>query len=138
MCAIQAISEVAEKYKREGKNDIHAKYAAMVESVDDAAGRVMETLERLQLTNKTLVIFTSDNGGLRNVTDNSPLRSGKGYPFEVQIPEGEQVHGFVLTDQVKSLDWRVRKAKRVCTVPDEIMEETIARILALVDPVEAR
>jgi mRNA interferase MazF len=62
----------------------------------------------------------------------------KGYPFEVALPPGLKATGAILSDQVKSLDWRVRKAKRVCTVPGEILEETIARILALVDPGEAR
>ena len=62
----------------------------------------------------------------------------KGYPFEVALPPGLKATGAILSDRVKSLDWRVRKAKRVCTVPGEIMEETIARILALVDPEEAR
>ena len=62
----------------------------------------------------------------------------KGYPFEVALPPGLKATGAILSDQVKSLDWRVRKAKRVCTVPGEIMDETIARILALVDPREAR
>jgi mRNA interferase MazF len=62
----------------------------------------------------------------------------KGYPFEVALPAGLKATGAILSDQVKSLDWRVRKAKRVCTVPGEVLEETIARILALVDPKEAR
>ena len=62
----------------------------------------------------------------------------KGYPFEVALPPGLKATGAILSDQVKSLDWRVRKAKRVCTVPAEIMEETIARILTLVYPGEAR
>jgi mRNA interferase MazF len=62
----------------------------------------------------------------------------KGYPFEVALPPGLKAEGAILSDQVKSLDWRVRKAKRVCTVPDEVLDETIARILALVDPKEAR
>ena len=62
----------------------------------------------------------------------------KGYPFEVALPPGLKATGAILSDQVKSLDWRVRKAKRVCTVPGEIMEETIARILTLVYPGEAR
>ena len=62
----------------------------------------------------------------------------KGYPFEVELPPGLEAKGAILSDQVKSLDWRVRKAKRVCTVPDEVLEETIARVLALVDPKEAR
>ncbi len=62
----------------------------------------------------------------------------KGYPFEVALPPGLKAEGAILSDQVKSLDWRVRKAKRVCTVPDEVLEETIAKVLALVDPKEAR
>ena len=62
----------------------------------------------------------------------------KGYPFEVALPPGLKAQGAILSDQVKSLDWRVRKAKRVCTVPNEVLEETIAKVLALVDPKEAR
>jgi mRNA interferase MazF len=58
----------------------------------------------------------------------------KGYPFEVELPQGLEVSGAILSDQVKSLDWRAREADRVCTVPDEVLQETIARILALVDP----
>lgn len=58
----------------------------------------------------------------------------KGYPFEVKLPRGLKAKGAVLSDQVKSLDWRVRKAKRLCPVPDEVLEETTAKILALVDP----
>jgi mRNA interferase MazF len=62
----------------------------------------------------------------------------KGYPFEVLLPDGLGLEGAILSDQVKSLDWRVRKAKRICVLPPEILEETIARILALVDPDDAR
>ena len=57
-------------------------YAAMVKSVDDAVGKVVATLDELKLTEKTLIIFTSDNGGADNVTSNRPLRSGKGSPYE--------------------------------------------------------
>ena len=62
----------------------------------------------------------------------------KGYPFEVELPPGLEATGAILSDQVKSLDWRARKAERLCTVPSEVLDETIARILALVDPKEAR
>jgi len=58
----------------------------------------------------------------------------KGYPFEVQLPKGLEAKGAVLCDQIKSLDWRVRKAERLCSAPDEVVEETTARILTLVDP----
>jgi mRNA interferase MazF len=60
----------------------------------------------------------------------------KGYPFEVLVPEGLKARGAILCDQLKSLDWRVRKATRFDSVPDEVMEEVTARILALVDPEE--
>lgn len=85
---IQAIPKVAAKYKREGKKDIHAKYAALTESVDDAVGTIMETLQETSVADNTLVIFTSDNGGLKGPTDNSPLRSGKGFAYEggIRVP----------------------------------------------------
>ena len=63
-------------------------YAAMVNSVDDAVGTVMQTLDRLKLTDNTIVIFTGDNGGLIPKTSNAPLRMGKGSPYEggVRVP----------------------------------------------------
>ena len=62
----------------------------------------------------------------------------KGYPFEVLLPEGLGVAGAVLSDQVKSLDWRVRRAKRIGSVPAEVLQETLAKMLALIDPEGAR
>jgi len=56
----------------------------------------------------------------------------KGYPFEVLLPSGLAASGAVLSDQVKSLDWRVRKAKRLCTAPEGVVEEVLGKILALV------
>jgi mRNA interferase MazF len=58
----------------------------------------------------------------------------KGYPFEVLLPKGLAVDGAVLSDQLKSLDWRARKAKRVGRLPDDAMAETVGKILALIDP----
>ena len=64
-----------------------------------------------------------------------PITSNvKGYPFEVVVPSGLKTTGAVLCDQVKSLDWRVRAAKYVESLPEEAFEEVIARILTLVDP----
>jgi arylsulfatase A len=62
-------------------------YAAMIKSVDDSVGRVMGVLDELGLAEKTCVFFFSDNGGLHTVTDNAPLRMGKGYPYEGGIRE---------------------------------------------------
>lgn len=58
----------------------------------------------------------------------------KGYPFEVTLPAGLGVDGAILSDQVKSLDWRARRARRIGVVPDEVLQETTGKILALVDP----
>lgn len=58
----------------------------------------------------------------------------KGYPFEVLLPAGLGVEGAILSDQIKSLDWRVRRARRIGTLPAEIVQETVGKILALVDP----
>ena len=62
----------------------------------------------------------------------------KGYPFEVLLPPGGQMEGCVLADQIKSLDWRVRHATRIATVPAEVLDETLARIFSLLDPGEVR
>jgi arylsulfatase A-like enzyme len=70
-------------------------YAAMVEHVDQSVGRVMETLQRLKIADNTVVVFTSDNGGLSvkegpntPSTTNAPLRAGKGYLYEggIRVP----------------------------------------------------
>jgi mRNA interferase MazF len=62
----------------------------------------------------------------------------KGYPFEVLIPQGAGVEGAILSDQIKSLDWRVRKARRIGSLPPDVLHEAIGKILALVDPAAAR
>ena len=70
----------------------HAVYAAMVEAMDTAFGRVMRKLDELGLAENTLVFFTSDNGGLStsegSPTSNLPLRAGKGWLFEggIRVP----------------------------------------------------
>ena len=58
----------------------------------------------------------------------------KGYPFEVELPEGLEAKGVILCDQIKSLDWRARRTARIGAVPGTVMEEVTARILALVNP----
>jgi mRNA interferase MazF len=58
----------------------------------------------------------------------------KGYPFEVVLPAGLPAQGAVLCDQLKSLDWRVRRAELLCRAPSEVMDEATAKIRLLVDP----
>ena len=62
----------------------------------------------------------------------------KGYPFEVVLPAGLKAKGAILADQIKSLDWRVRKAKLLCRVPPQVLDETLARLQALIEPARAR
>lgn len=57
----------------------------------------------------------------------------KGYPFEVEIPEGLQVAGVILADQVKSLDWRAGNAQFACKVPARVVAEVQAKIQVLID-----
>jgi arylsulfatase A len=86
---IQGRADLVAKYTEKPGADSHnPTYAAMVESVDMLMGKILHSLDSLRLSENTIVIFTSDNGGLLPVTDNSPLRSGKGYPYEggIRIP----------------------------------------------------
>jgi len=55
----------------------------------------------------------------------------KGYPFEVLLPERLPVAGAILSDQVKSLDWRVRNAELICPLPAEITSEVLQKLNAL-------
>jgi len=57
----------------------------------------------------------------------------KGYPFEVQLPPGLKLKGAVLADQVKSLDWRGRRASAIVPSPAAVLDETVAKLLALID-----
>ncbi|HUG93789.1 MAG TPA: sulfatase [Planctomycetaceae bacterium] len=96
----QAKPELIAKFKDKPAAGGHhdPTYAAMIASVDESVGRVLAALDELGLDEKTLVIFSSDNGGVggygregiagRDVTDNAPLRSGKGSLYEggIRVP----------------------------------------------------
>jgi mRNA interferase MazF len=58
----------------------------------------------------------------------------KGYPFEVALPEGLSVHGVVLADQARSLDWQDRKAELIGTVPAETVTSVLKRLGRLLTP----
>jgi arylsulfatase A-like enzyme len=97
----------------------NATYAAMVESMDEAVGRVLKKLDDLKLSENTLVIFTSDNGGLATLegmqyapTINTPLREGKGYLYEggIRVPciikwQGTIKPGTVTNEVACSIDF---------------------------------
>jgi uncharacterized sulfatase len=85
---------VARGYKRSANDEGSsterpiANYLAMLEHLDNEVGRLVAKLDELKLSDNTLVIFTSDNGGLSRVTNNTPLREGKGSPYEggIRVP----------------------------------------------------
>lgn len=87
---LMAKNDMIEKYELKTKVDGQKNpiYAAMVESMDNTVGTLMNTLKENNILDNTIVIFLSDNGGLIGPTDNAPLRSGKGYPYEggIRVP----------------------------------------------------
>jgi len=87
---IQAKKELIEKYKKKKGDDVHNNptYAAMIESMDESVGSVLDKLDELSLTDNTVVIFFSDNGGYANATSMSPLRGSKGMLYEggIRVP----------------------------------------------------
>ncbi|MEI8140566.1 MAG: endoribonuclease MazF [bacterium] len=63
----------------------------------------------------------------------------KGYPFEVRIPQGYEVSGVVLADQVKSLDWKARRATFCCELPAGAVHDVLNKLGTLTDePVSSR
>ena len=56
----------------------------------------------------------------------------KGYPFEVVLPSGLGVAGAILSDQVKSLDWRARNATFICSLPSATITEVLQKLATLV------
>ncbi len=82
---VQAKAEKIEKYKKQLTTPDKQKnptYAAMIESLDENIGRIMETLDKKKLLENTLIIFAADNGTLMNTATSKPLREGKGWCYE--------------------------------------------------------
>lgn len=118
---IEGKPAVAERYRARIRADARHRnphLAAMVHSLDENVGRVLDALEDLEVADNTVVFLTSDNGGYVNkydglqVTDNSPLRSGKGSLYEggIRVPAmirwpGVTMPGAVLDTPVSSVDY---------------------------------
>ncbi len=111
---------LVEHWGREEPRDVrlsqdHVVYAAMVEAMDAAVGKVLDRIDALGLRDHTVVVFTSDNGGLSSSegwpTSNSPLRAGKGWVYEggIRVPllirwPGQTRAGSVIPTPVSSPD----------------------------------
>lgn len=117
---IDAKPEVSARFQAKlepGMRHQNPDYAAMIETLDENIGRVLDRIESRGLAGRTLVVFTSDNGGFlgdyngRRVTDNAPLRSGKGSLYEggIRVPliarlPGVTVAGAVCVEPVICTD----------------------------------
>jgi arylsulfatase A-like enzyme len=87
---VQAKEDMTERYERKraaGAGRGHAVYAAMVESVDDGVGRLLEAIERRGRADDTVVVLFSDNGGHARFTSMAPLRGSKGMLYEGGVRE---------------------------------------------------
>jgi arylsulfatase A-like enzyme len=87
---LDAKKELVEKYraKPRGRLHNHVAMATMIQAVDDGIGRIRATLDELELTDRTIVVFYSDNGGFGPATSMAPLRGYKGTYYEggIRVP----------------------------------------------------
>ncbi|MBX3398737.1 MAG: sulfatase-like hydrolase/transferase [Gemmataceae bacterium] len=128
---MRAKEELIKKYENKptfGKQS-HPVYAAMLESLDDSVGRILKVLDEEKLAENTIVIFTSDNGGLATLegmpqppTFNGPHREGKGYLYEggIRVPlivRGPGAKGGRVENAVVSSQDFVPTVCELCGVP---------------------
>ncbi|MEG0648091.1 MAG: sulfatase-like hydrolase/transferase, partial [Bacteroides sp.] len=111
---LKAPQALIDKYQKKVKGAHHTNpaYAAMVENLDWNVGRLCHALDSLGLSENTLFVFYSDNGGSEPVTDNFSLRGGKGMPYEggIKVPlilkyPGKIKPGTVVDDLVTGVDF---------------------------------
>jgi arylsulfatase A-like enzyme len=126
------------------KDSFNPVYAAMIETLDDSVGQVLMKLDELKLADNTIVVFTSDNGGLHVLegpntpaTHNTPYRAGKGFLYEggLRVPlivrwPGKVAAGKVWDFPVKLMDW-MSTFLEICElkIPNELDGVSIAKLL---------
>lgn len=123
---IQGKPELVAKY--EGRDDVHPEYAAMVESLDQNIGRLMQALDEMGLSENTVVVFTSDNGGIRKFSKQDPYRAGKGsyyeggvrVPFTIRWPE--QIQPGTSDSPVTGLDFYPTYLEILGLMPDKPLD----------------
>lgn len=136
-------SPYIEEYRSRGFDEKEARYASMIEGIDRSLGALTGQLERLGVATRTLVIFTSDNGGLavnaRGTIDygvgertyNFPLRAGKGSAYEggIRVPA---IAAFARRDDSEPLQQRFSIAAGArCSAPI-VIEDLFPTVLELV------
>ena len=102
---MEAPEELLKKYEdRKGAGLNDTRYGAMIEAMDRSMGRILQFLDDSGLSENTLVVFTSDNGGFGGVADNRPLRAEKGYLYEggIRVPLVIRWPGVVSPETVES------------------------------------
>src|SRR5690242_7471517 len=116
---LEARAEKVAKYRAKHTGDVDPTYCAMVESADDSVGHLLQALDETGEAANTIVVFFSDNGGVRyqgkrttTITNNTPFRAGKGHLFEGGIREpllirwpGVTKEGSVIDTPVISVDF---------------------------------
>jgi arylsulfatase A len=149
-----ARAELTQKYAAKWKRQptrIHPHYAAMCEAMDDSVGLILEALDRLNISANTIVVFCSDNGGVRRcfndgkgsqITDLSPLRGEKGGIYEggIRVPlivrwPGKVKPGSVCDTPVISTDFL---PTFVATAGGRLPEEQVVDGVSLVPLLEGQ
>lgn len=83
-----------------------------------------------------VVLSPADYNGKVGLVLVCPITSQiKEYPFEVVLPAGSKISGAILSDQLKSLDWRARKARMICSLSGGVMDEVLSKLSTLLRPV---
>ncbi len=81
-----------------------------------------------------LVISPKEYNEKTNLAIFCPITSQvKGYPFEVKIPDNLEIGGVILSDQIKSLDWKSRKAEFICKLPMDALIDTLNKMNTLLN-----
>ncbi len=141
---LQARAAVIAKYRGRNTGDVNPIYCAMVESADDSMGRLMRALDESGQASNTIVVFFSDNGGVRfqstepkPVTNNSPLRAGKGHLFEGGIREPLMIRwpgvtraGTTIDTPVSSIDFFPTLCEATGIAPGKVDGQSLVPILA--------
>lgn len=95
---LQAKKEYEDRFKDKIKNADRAMYAAMLCSLDDAIGRILEAIRDKGIENDTLIFFMGDNGGKKTIANNAPLRGYKSQMLEggIRVPMMAQWKGVIV------------------------------------------